>query len=613
MKISKKIIYTMLATTVGLASCNKDVLDRPEKTKVIDKDFWRNQGDVKLYANDFYTNYFVGYNSGFGTAYAPMTGYTMADDFTSEGTQTGFEATVPATRGSTSEVPAILSQQYGGGPNWNFAWVRKANVMINRLDNQAKANLSQEEYNHWMAVARFFRGFEYSRLTSVFGDVPYYDAPVDPTDQASMYKERTPRGEVMDRVYDDFKYVMANMRLDDGAQYVNRYAAAALISNMMLFEGSWQHYHGLDATRSKKYLELAVEAAQFVMDSGKWRFNNDFKSLFASDNLATNTEVIFYRSYDDVLKVTHAVSSYSNGTEGQPRGANLDLLKAFICTDGQIWQNSTVANAKDFTLKNLAKTRDPRFEATFMDTVNTASSTMAYAHKFAGRDALTYIGKTYPAKWGSNTNVSDAPIVRLGEVVLNWIEAKQILAEKFGGPAVTQADLDKSINAIRNRPLDTEATNKGVKKTAPLTLANLPNDPTRDGDVSQLMWEIRRERRMEFVYEYARINDIRRWKKLNYMNFVKEDYSLGPWVNVKKDLPNRLTATYKNVLKVKNANGQIITYDGTNADALVGYYVVARFANRVAFTDRAYLAPVGLNQIQQYTELGYTLAQTPGW
>lgn len=87
------------------------------------------------------------------------------------------------------------------------------------------------------------------------------------------------------------------------------------------------------------------------MDSGKWRFNNDFKSLFASDNLATNTEVIFYRSYDDVLKVTHAVSSYSNGTEGQPRGANLDLLKAFICTDGQIWQNSTVANAKDFTLK----------------------------------------------------------------------------------------------------------------------------------------------------------------------------------------------------------------------------------------------------------------------
>jgi hypothetical protein len=226
---------------------------------------------------------------------------------------------------------------------------------------------------------------------------------------------------------------------------------------------------------------------------------------------------------------------------------------------------------------------------------------------------LDFIGKTYPAKWGSNTNVNDAPVVRLAEVVLNWVEAKQILAEHFGGAGVSQSDLDKSINAIRNRPLDAEAIAKGVEQTAPLTLANIPNDPDRDGDVSPLMWEIRRERRMEFVYEYARINDIRRWKKLDYMNFVKADYSLGPWVNVKRELPNRLTKAYEKVLKVQNANGQIITYDGTNADALVGFYVVPRFANRVAFTDRSYLAPVGLNQIQQYADLGYTLTQTPGW
>ena len=110
-------------------------------------------------------------------------------------------------------------------------------------------------------------------------------------------------------------------------------------------------------------------------------------------------------------------------------------------------------------------------------------------------------------------------------MVLNWIEAKQILAENYGGAAVSQGDLDKSINAIRSRPLDAEAAAKGVKQTAPLMLGALPNDPLKDADVSPLMWEIRRERRMEFVFEYARIQDIRRWKKLTYLNFEKDSYN----------------------------------------------------------------------------------------
>jgi hypothetical protein len=113
---------------------------------------------------------------------------------------------------------------------------------------------------------------------------------------------------------------------------------------------------------------------------------------------------------------------------------------------------------------------------------------------------------------GSNTNTSDAPIMREAEVVLNWIEAKAVLAQYYGGPAIAQADIDKSINAIRNRPLDDAATAKGVKKTAPLLLSALPDDPTRDADVPSLIWEIRRERRMEFVFEHTRLLDLKRWK-----------------------------------------------------------------------------------------------------
>src|SRR5690606_29647768 len=146
--------------------------DRPDKTKVIDKDFWRNEADVRLYANDFYLNYFVGYNTFYGTAYAPLVGYNYADDFTSEGTPGGFETIVPTTRGTTPSLtggtpaPDILTTY--SGPTWNFYWVRKANIMLNRVDTKAKANMTETEYKHWTAVARFFRGYEYSRLVSVF-------------------------------------------------------------------------------------------------------------------------------------------------------------------------------------------------------------------------------------------------------------------------------------------------------------------------------------------------------------------------------------------------------------------------------------------------------------
>lgn len=618
----KKIAYLILGSSLIFTSC-KDFLDRPVLTKIDDSpgQYWRNENDVRLFANDFYVNYFVGYNLAFGTAYAPVTGYNFSDDLTREGTQTNLLGAVPTGVGGSSTATPTQLRAENPGPNWNFYWVRKANIMLNRVATEARPNISDEALLHWEAVGRFFRGYEYSRLVSNFGDVPYFDKEVAPTNTDEMYKSRDKRGDVMDKVYDDFKFVLNNIRKEDGANYLNRYAAAALISNLMLFEGTWQTYHKLDDARAKKYLELVVEASELVMSSGKWNFGTDFKSLFVSQSLVGNPEVIFYRIYDDALAVRHAVGSYSNGTEAQANSINRNLLEAFICNDGDVWQSSTVGDASNFRLKSLIKTRDPRFEASIMDTVNApAGGTRVYAYKFASRDALTFIGKTYPAIWGSNTNTSDAPVVRLAEVVLNWLEAKQVLAEKFGGAAIVQADLDNSINAIRNRPLDAAAVAKGVKKTAPLQLANLPIDPKRDPDVSPLMWEIRRERRMELIFEYARIQDIRRWKKLDYLNYNDNSYKTGAWVIGNVDFadrsrPGKIDPSYSGKLSVMKPDGTIVSFTTAKANDsdIVGYYYVNNFANRLPVQERNYLSPVSLSLIQEYADRGYTLEQTKGW
>ncbi|MES2371290.1 MAG: RagB/SusD family nutrient uptake outer membrane protein [Bacteroidota bacterium] len=606
-----RYICSFLACVL-IFSCKKDVLDRPPLTTYADNNFWRNEDDIRLYTNAFYTNYFNGFNTSFTLDYAPVTGYTFSDDLTGRNAQGNFESSVPSSRGSTAEGATWLSTY--AGPDWDFAWVRKANVLLDRLNNEAKPNLTDAAYKHWTAVAKFFKGYEYSRLVTVFGDVPYFEKTVENSDPATLFKDRDSRGVVMDKVYDDFKYVLANIRDNDGVNVLNKNIAAAYISRFMLFEGTFEYYHSLDQTRAKKYLEFARDAAEIVITSNKFSFGSDFKALFSSESLAGNPEVLLYRVYDAALTQTHSVGSYSNGTESQNLSANLVLIKSFIANDGKPWQNSTATNASSFAIADLVKSRDPRFEATFIDKPLNTAGTLLYSYKFASRDAITYIGKPYPPAWGSNTNTSDAPIIRLAEVVLNWIEAKAELAEHFGGTGVAQADIDKSINAIRNRPLDATAIAKGVKKTSPLLLAAMPVDPAKDADISALLWEIRRERRMELFFENSRLLDLKRWKKLNNMDFsTNPDYFFGPWVDIQAEIPSYLTAANVGKVRVRKADGTIVTYNGTNASAMVGFWMVENVANRNAFTDRSYMAPVGQAQITQYLDKGFKLTQTKLW
>ena len=180
---------------------------------------------------------------------------------------------------------------------------------------------------------------------------------------------------------------------------------------------------------------------------------------------------------------------------------------------------------------------------------------------------------------------------------------------------MTQDDIDKSINAIRSRPLDAEAKANGVTQTASLQLSSLPEDPEKDEDVSKLLWEIRRERRMEFVYEHTRLLDIKRWKKLSYMDNRKyPDTMYGAWVNFPKDVPSYLDKSHVGILTVRNAEGQDVVYDGNNNEAMVGFYKVAKVEPRDVFDEeKSYVSPVGVLDIQQYTDHGFKLTQTKAW
>ena len=607
---------------LGFSSCS-DVLDRPSLTQEQDDNFWTSEDKVRLYANDFYTYYFPGYGKGWTVYYAPgINNNTFNDDVLTNSSQANFTRQVPTSIGSTDESVTNYQSQYCG-PTWDFAMVRKANIMLSRIQERMGSVLTPAAYKHWTGIGRLFRGMEYSRLVNVFGDVPYYNRPITNVDKDEIYKDRTPRKDVMDSVYNDFTFALQNVRLNDGEGFINRYIAAALIARYALYEGSWQKYHYNDNERAIKFFKLATDAANVVISSGKYQIETPYRELFCSYDLTKKKDVLLYRKYDAALGTTHCIASYCNVNEALAAGATKNLIESFNCVDGKSYQESTVANANKFTLDNLIRTRDPRFEATFYDSLTIRSrSSLLYVVKFIPRTALNYIkeNSTPATEWTGTNNVTGFPVIRYSEVLLNWIEAKAEL-ETLGEGAVSQQDLDLSVNAIRDRPLDNAQIEKGLQKTAHLDLTNLPNDPNRDGDVPRLLWEIRRERRMEFAFEPGRIIDLRRWHKLNYMDTDARANGLlhGTYVDLSSGqglLAGKLK-DYVGKLRVRTAAGTYVTYDGTNASAIKGWFQAETTQPRLKYLNlvnvNPYLCPIGTNQIIDYANRGYHLTQTTGW
>lgn len=598
-------IFSVIAGLALLFSACDEVLDRPSPTVAEDESYWVSTEKVRLYSNSFYLHYFEGYGTGWSHSSAPLLDYTFNDDVVNYSTQAQFTRAVPTSTG------------WGG----NYKWIRRANIMVDRIDSRMKDVLSAEEYSHWMGIARLYRGLEFARLVNTYGDVPYYDHVVKTSDLDDLYKDRTPRNEVMDNVYADFEYALANIRLNDGAQNINRYVAAALVSRWALYEGSWQKYYYNNPSQATKFFNLAVAAGDIVMNSGRFDITLDFRSLFGSKDLSSSKDVILYRKYDAAQGVTHCVASYSNVSESRSVGPNLSLIKSFVCVDGKDWQTSSVENSKDFSLANLIKTRDSRFEASFYHKPTVKSkSCYLYPVKFIPRSALKYLevkGGAPDVEYTSVNNLNGYPVLRYAEVLLNWIEAKAELST-LGAGSVTQADIDLSVNKIRNRPLAQEAVERGVQKTAPMELAALPDDPSRDSDVPALLWEIRRERRMEFAFEHSRIIDLRRWKKLEYMDTdANADLLSGTWVNFPAECPDDLVADNKGKIRVMTASGDLITFDGKNGAKMVGFFYPAENKGRLPFLNvpniNPYLTPVGSNTITDYANKGYKLTQTEGW
>src|SRR5690606_37387700 len=222
---------------------------------------------------------------------------------------------------------------------------------------------------------------------------------------------------------------------------------------------------------------------------------------------------MFWREYDNEL--SRGSSSFTNDRNHRTEFPNNNsitkgLADSYLCIDGRPISVSSLFQGHS-TLSEEMKNRDPRFYQ------NIATDDRVWRIHRDG--TVEYWKEVYdklnsnsahnsPAGYinikGYNPNMiyhvqqyeeSPGIIFRYAAALLNYAEAKAELG------TITQEDLDISIKKLRDRV--------GMPN---LELSNIPHDPNWNfPDLSPLINEIRRERRVELATEGYRWDDIARW------------------------------------------------------------------------------------------------------
>ena len=400
------------------AGCKKFLVQEP-LASFTDNDFWTSEASVRAFSMGYYADRFPGFgNNDAGGSYSVRE--TLNDDFTS------------------INLPGFPSQVTNSGGGWDtyFSKIRKDNIFVDRVskmkfDDSAAAR-------HWIGIARFFRALDYSSFVFDFGDVPYFDRELTDNDSL-LFKPRDPATYVMDKVMEDFVYASQNVRLTDpltgpDGLVITKDVVDAFMSRQLLYVGTKIKYNPAassdDRAKAGAYLQAAKDAADRVIGSGRYSVADNYQKLCSTIDVgatpAVKKEMILYRSYN-TGEVTHAIASGNNDNTIQGNAASKDVIDSYLCTNGLPINTTDGVNPVyqgDQTAADQLSNRDPRLANTFLTDrfyqqfIETGYSVTGYkCYKFL--DEATK-DQAYAVQ---SFNITDAPVIRLGEVMMNYIEA----------------------------------------------------------------------------------------------------------------------------------------------------------------------------------------------
>lgn len=500
----KKIYYIALSFAAALlmSSCDKinNGLTRLPIDDINPDAYFTSESECQLWLNRCYTTYLVSPAS---------TAVYWGDEAVNTDPFGIVEGTRLVTSGNTGETA------------WGWDTMRRINLFFEHADNCK----DEAVRNKYLGVASFFRALGYYHKVVRFGDVPFYDHVVSSTDESDLRRPRDPRGYVMLQIMKDLDFAIENLPSSPDVAHVTKWTALALKSRAALFEGSWRIYHANDvfapandptefdgqpvSLSAEYFLNIAAEASKAIMDSGVYsvytKGATPYRDLFNSDD-AKAEEVILARLYNNT---TSELKNYGHNLPYYFTNKNAGLTKRFI----NMYLNSNgtrFTDAADYEkvwYLDEVKDRDPRLSQTVM----------CPGYKMVGETATTFndfsttLTGYKPIKWASRPDnskqskgVADLAIFRYAEILLNYAEAKAELG------TITQADLDLSVNKLRDR---VNMPHIALDVTVdPYMEKCYPNAKDSKGSLG-LILELRRERAVELVFEGNHLWDMLRWRE----------------------------------------------------------------------------------------------------
>lgn len=609
-----RYIITILAAVLIFYSCNDSFLDEIKPDEVSTASYWTSENDLTSWINTIYELATSPYNH-----YTPTKGSNWSNILYGKAVNRAYNSRAWVVHyrdvwgGDCATMSSAMSnhnlvrnghnfaptgewdtQQAGG---WWWLLIRPINLF---LENYQHADLDSETLEEYGGQGYLWRAWFYYDKVMHYGDVPLVTTELSVADTAILFGERDPRATVMAQVLEDINYAceyMPDTYNNGDPGYMDRWSAYALKSRICLFEGTWQKYHG-GTDDAEKWLQEAADAAKYLMENGGFALYNtgnpetDYRFPYYQEDLSDNPEIIYWKRHVSGINTT----GFHNYYYQQHGGATRAVVEDYLCTDGLPINQSPLYMGDD-SIESVFLNRDPRLRQTILHP-DDAGPDAQQIHFFSGSstpfpqftgqtgagDWKTYTGyyvtKFYDddarlAGWSSDYTASI--IFKYNEVLLNYAEAKAELGE------MTQNDLDISINLLRDRA--------GMPH---VDLSNLIDDPRHDDmGVSDLLVEIRRERRIELMGEGFRYEDVRRWKTW-VTESQKAEFGQGIlWDDIAKArYPN---ASVKTSTDPETGKEYIDVYKGTDYETQI--------------SEKHYLWPIPVFVLTDNPNLG----QNPGW